>query len=743
MTHWSAAYIGIPWVARGRNEAGLDCYGLVRLVYTWSYVDDQYVNALFCFGYGPVEISNIRIGETPIEKYVNVTYQVMQGVAGEPQQTIYPSQVIEEQVSVELSWVRAANFAPDVRFTAADATEFSIDIQFPGGLAAFVDVKIGNTQKSVRQAFVVPFLLRIREESSAVWQTIDGVQVLHATTKPFTRTFRFPLPTRGRYEVELTRAAPDWDDWDQSYLPAQITSRAFWTVIRSYRPEAPLHVDFPLALIAVEVRATGQLNGTLDNLSADVARICPDWDEATGTWITRATNNPASLYRYVLQGRPFAYPRSDAELDLDALAEWHEFCAAKGLTYNKPHDVSASLLETLADVAAAGRATPHHDGERWTVVIDRPQDLVIGHVSPRNSWGFHGERSFVRYPDAFRVKFKDQTSKFGFEEAERVVLWPGFVGEPEITEELELPGLTDPEQVWREARRRQYEAIYRLDTYTVSQDFEALAYSRGDRVQLSHDVIDRVMVAARVKDVSGRVVVLDEIVTMEVGTTYAVRFRRDSGETLLRAVETTPGETTALLVTDDGDMPEPGDLAMFGLAGRETIDALVKSVEGGDDMTRHLTLVAHAPEISELADSDVVPAWNGRVGDDVETDDIPGAPTFAEIRSGLSAGGDYRYAIYARIAADRDTAAPASFEIGHRLTGAGSWTTVSIRAGTGAAFIDGYGRGDQVDLRCRALNSYAVASDWSATTTIIVAAEDPRGLDFSTRTNSDQIMDGW
>jgi len=33
VTHWSAAYVGVPWVARGRDRDGLDCYGLVRLVF--------------------------------------------------------------------------------------------------------------------------------------------------------------------------------------------------------------------------------------------------------------------------------------------------------------------------------------------------------------------------------------------------------------------------------------------------------------------------------------------------------------------------------------------------------------------------------------------------------------------------------------------------------------------------------------------------------------------------------------
>jgi|KBSSwiStaDraftv2_1062776.scaffolds.fasta_scaffold1531016_2 cell wall-associated NlpC family hydrolase len=33
MSHWAAKYIGIPYCLGGREPGGLDCYGLVKLIY--------------------------------------------------------------------------------------------------------------------------------------------------------------------------------------------------------------------------------------------------------------------------------------------------------------------------------------------------------------------------------------------------------------------------------------------------------------------------------------------------------------------------------------------------------------------------------------------------------------------------------------------------------------------------------------------------------------------------------------
>lgn len=67
-----------------------------------------------------------------------------------------------------------------------------------------------------------------------------------------------------------------------------------WAALQSVRPEYPLAMGRPMAMVAMRVRSTHQLSGQLDSLTAKASRICLDWDQVSGSLVTRATSNPAT-----------------------------------------------------------------------------------------------------------------------------------------------------------------------------------------------------------------------------------------------------------------------------------------------------------------------------------------------------------------------------------------------------------------------------------------------------------------
>lgn len=652
----------------------------------------RYVTAAFCLGYGPLQIEDIRIGDTPIDQYKDLQYEVRNGYPDDDPLTLYTTQVLEEPLSVGLNYNK-----PQTRFTSPDVDRGSVDVTFSQGLYA--------VDKDGRQVFfIVGFGLRYRKAGTTTWIE-DGFTVGAKHTQPLVNTYEWDFPERAQWEVELVRTSLDYDILDQYEYKA--SSRSDWTALRGFRPEYVHNFSKNCAFLAVDIRGTDQLNGALDEVNCLTTSILPDWDAATQTWIERPTRNPASHFRHVLTGAATVRPVSAAEVK--DMEDWHTWCVSKGLTYDRVHADEASVIDVLMDIAAAGRATPQDRGSEWGVVIDRIMTLVRGHVSPRNSRDFKGRRTLARLPDAFRVRFPDESN--GYEEAERIVPIPGFAGEPQIIEDLPLPGVTVPDLVWREARRRGYELQHRLDTYEVVQDFEHLLVRRGDLVRLSHDVLDREQVTGRVQSVTGAVVLLDEIVTMTAGETYACRFRRADGSSLLRTVETQARSTRALVLTGSGDLPAPGDLAMVGRASEETLACIVKGVELREDLSAKLTLIDAAPEIETLTDAEVAPAWDGRVGNVVGDSTLPPAvPVITGVLSGAAAGAD---AVMVQLAPGAGGAAPATYTVEHRLEGGSSWTPVTVLAVSGYAAVTGYAEGVVIDLRARATSANGYASDWS------------------------------
>lgn len=686
--------------------------------------DFQYIRALFLFGYGRLDISDLRIGETPISEFAGVDIQIREGIEGDDPVTITPDQVLEESVQVELLNPQppvdeAGNEIdgdrveqPHVYTTASHATQASVILHWPNG--AHYNKSSGDlgwTDMDVR--------IRQRAAGTETWSEVTTENYVAKQREAFFRQITWTLPSRGTWEIEVTNLTPRDNGTKRN-------NRVFLAAVQSIRPEYPINFDKPVALASVRIKATYELNGTLDKLNALVRRYVPVWDgEAWGEGLSR---NAASAYVHALQGYHHPFPVGDAGIDWDQVADWWAYCDAKGLTYDADHRSQTSLREMLAKIAMAGRASPRHDGARWGVVIDRPQDVVADHISPRNSWDFEGTRDYIDPPDAVRVKFLDETDDYA--DAEIIVPWPDHEGPVNLIEEWEVPGKTHPDAVAREVHRRMLEIIHRRDRFTVMQDGPLRSATRGDKVLLSHDVLSSVQVAGRVLSVDGQLVVLDEYVEMEAGETYGLRYLAyDASDTVgdsqLVPVMTQAGMTRALLVQGD-ELPPEGAVVLFGPTDAETIPCRVLEIEAAEDFAVRLTLTNDAEEIDALTDAYVPAEWDPIIGTAITVDITPSAPRFAGIETIAEEGlfGSPARTLRVGVASDPGDLVPiGSIAVDHRLYGAGAWTTETVTGSAGSVDITGYELDDSVELRLVAYTRSGIEGAYSATLDYLVGAD--------------------
>ena len=478
---------------------------------------------------------------------------------------------------------------------------------------------------------------------------LNSIVVTSNEAKNIRRSVNWAVP-QGQYDIRMRRATDDNND-------NSVSDDVYWSTLRSIRNQDPIRLN-GVAKIAVRIKATDQLQGTLDDFSVFVQSILPDWDEDQQTWIERATSTPASHYRAVFQGRANATPLDDSRIDLQELQAWAEETRGRGLEYNGIVDTAGTVRSVLDEICAAGRAALSTRDGLFSVVRDRPQSVPRQHFTPRNSFDFKGNKAYPDKPHALRVQFLDRT--VNYQRRERIVLsdrygYTGtdgvrrdaFGGEtdlPEATlfETLEIKGIVTAEEAWKHGRYYLAVLDLRPETYEFGVDAEHLVSGRGDLVLLTHDVplfgSGYGRVVRTIADASDNLtgLVLDSPVTMDAGDNYVIRVRARSGASLVFPVVNNPGVQSQLdlvnpiSTTQDG--PSGGDLFAFGRMGFESREVIIKSVDGQADAAARLTVVDHAPAIHQ-ADQGVIPPYDAGVALPPSWENRPDAPVIEAIRS--------------------------------------------------------------------------------------------------------------
>lgn len=581
--------------------------------------DDQYLRVLVIWGYGPLDVTQIKIGETPIAQFDDVETEHRVGYEADDDITLIPRVVNEEQLSVTL-----LADVENIRTTEPDTDEISVDITAPQGI-----YEVNNTTGAFR-AREVTVEISYRLVGDTPWTVIDTV------------TFRRELETarkgrrqkvaRGQYQVKVEKTSNDSASVD-------VAETVVWTALRSTTKEHPVQFPKPLCMTAFRIRATDQLSGVIDSINGVVQSLVTafdgtDWNENT------YSNNPADLYRHVLQGPAQARPKTDAEIDLTALQEWWQYCEDNGFTFNQVRDFVKGSWDVLADIAAAGRAVVLHKDGKWSVAWDKPDDVICQHFTPRNAWGFSGQKIFFEETHAWRVPFINQAK--GWAEDERVVYDDGYDADNATKyEQIEFPGITSSSLAWKHGRFHVAQIRLRPETVSFNTDWESLIATRTSRIYLATPVL-------LIGQVSGQIIGsgtdggtginyidVDEICTMEADKEYAIRWRTVDGSEL-RSVIAEVGEFTRLNISGFDDLPPDGALFSFGEAGRETAVYRVKEIENQNNLFARLTVVDDAPAIS-TADTGDIPDYDPGISDPV--DPLTQAPSNLTVLEWIEAGG--------------------------------------------------------------------------------------------------------
>lgn len=682
---------------------------LAAQVTSYMAGSDLRFRMLCSLGYGPLFVEDVRLGETPAAAFADLAVAIDEGEAGvAPTVALFADTPFQDSLNDALTqavgWI--------TRTTQPDTDEIGIDTAAPEGLVGYGK----KTGDRFGQSVTIENEYRLVGDDD--WIALADTVLAANTTSAVRASFTVEV-ARGQYEVRRRRISGDSTE-------DRLRNKTVWTVLRSIRHVEPIAVPGTAAL-AIDGKVGEQLQGYIDELNCVCTSVCPDWDSGTGTWVERATRNPASLYRRVLQGAGAKDPVPDARIDLERLAYWHELCAARGYACDLVVDWEADDDEILAIVAACGRAVPARPDGRWSVAIDEPQSLVVQDLTPRSIMGFRQRRLFVEQAHAQRIAFTNAAE--GWRLDERTVHADGHDASTATRiEEAELPGVTDAGLVHHFGRLMLARARFAQETTEIDLDWRNLVATRGDLVRVAHDIVlwgsGWGRIRALTLDGAGDAVLLtlDERIVMEGGRDYVARIQRADGTGLQVALQNRVGSSAELAPASPiaaPDLPAVGDQVIVGVAGSEAQLLVVLGITPGPDLVATLTCAPYV-DLSAVAD-EPIPPFSSLVTPPAGFE----VPVIESIRSDETVAQrepDGVIHLRAVVTIFGDGSRPLTriegLELRWRSAGSGgAWRFV--RAGRDAVevWLDGVEAGSTIEAQARWRGIGAIAGDWSASAT--------------------------
>jgi len=373
----------------------------------WSeYIDnEQYLNQPMSLGLGLYDVERIQIGETSIDNFEEVTYEIV-----EPGQAVslFDVNVITrtEVASQELKGTNEQEgdgYVGPFVLNPVDtlAHKVGIDVACPRGLYYAND---SGTLSSRSVSWVVE-CRQIDEDDQPVgsgdWVTLGSETLTDAKNSVIRKTYNYDLPSHDRYEVRLRRTnAKDLSD--------RAGNELVWGALKAF-VEGPTSFD-NVSLLLVRMRATNNLSQRSSRMVNVIqTRKIPIWDDGLQAW---SEPEPCRAIAWALADicrSSAGAGLSDNRIMISDLVDLDADWSARGDQFDGVIDSKLTIWDALKTVCRCGRAVPVQQGGIVRFVRDAPKSIPVAMYGPRNIVKNSFEISYLMpnedTADAVKVEF--------------------------------------------------------------------------------------------------------------------------------------------------------------------------------------------------------------------------------------------------------------------------------------------------------------------------------------------------
>ena len=435
--------------------------------------NNQFVYQLHCIGQGNYSVEQIRIEDTPISSFKEITYKIIN--PGESNTLFDEDVVTSAEIAGQelLKGTISGGFVLNPTETVVNKIE--IDIACQRGLYYANDS--GGLENKTVQWRVDARLIDDEDKALGSWFTLGTESVTDATVNGIYKTYTYTV-TKGRYEVRATRL----DDKDNS---SRAGHEIRWVSAKGYVVSDKSYGN--VTLLAVIMKATDNLSQRSSRLiNCVVTRKLKTWTPSGGWSGLTATRSIAWALADILKA-DYGAKLTDKSIDLNALYQLDRKWNSRGDTFNAVFDSKLTVYEALSRVAKVGRAVAFIQGGIVRFVRDEPKTIPVALFGPRN---IVKNTLSIQYimpsedtADSVCVEYFSENT---WKTSEVTGTFSGSTSDKTAT--VELFGCTNKAQALREAVYMALANRYRRRIVTFTTELEGLIPTYGDLIAITHDM---------------------------------------------------------------------------------------------------------------------------------------------------------------------------------------------------------------------------------------------------------------